>query len=172
MAAERKSLYQNVIFWLALAIVAATAVLFFMVYDGQLNSIYAEIYSVPVHHWLSWIGASFIAIYTPAFYYLKRRYRKSYQTFVKIHVLGNLVSFMLVSVHFSHHLREYVEVIPHPGTGVPLYAALVLLVLTGFVMRFQFIKRWLRQSRSVHLGFTMAFYLIIVFHVLVGTNIL
>lgn len=166
-----KTLFRNFMFWLELVIVILAIILFAMTYTGRFNFIYATILSVPIHHWFSWIGVSFIAIYLPAFYYLKRHYQKGYQTFANIHVLGNLFSFLLISIHFGHHLREFTEIIPHPGTGVPLYTAVAFLVITGIMMRFQIQRTQMRFFRSLHIGMAMAFYLIIVFHILHGLGV-
>ncbi len=150
--------------------VFAAAILFVLSFFHQLSFLNYEIPPLPVHHWFSWLGAIYIAGVTPAFYYLKHRYRKSYQTFMQIHMFGNLAAFMLISVHFGHHLSEFFTIIPHPGTGLPLYIAIILMVATGILMRFQIATKRMRQMRFLHISMTLAFYLIIAFHILRGVQ--
>src|SRR4030066_1317093 len=78
-------------FWLALLIVGVTIVLMVAVYFRVLQ-LHFEVGGELLHHWLSWIGVSFIALFTPAYYVLKRRYPQRYQTLLKAHVFGNLIS--------------------------------------------------------------------------------
>lgn len=166
---ERKSLLRNTSFWLALMIVLAAIYLAAMAHSGQLDFLDYVVWTVPVHHWFSWIGGAFIVLFTPVFYFLKRRYRKNYQAFMQIHVFGDLIAFLLVSVHFGHHVQEYFTLTPHPGTGLPLFIAEVSLVGTGILMRFQVAVKRTRTLRSLHTGMMMALYLIILFHILRGT---
>ena len=56
-------------------------------------------------------------------------------------------------------------------TGLPLYAAIILMLITGLNLRYQLARPWLKQSRSVHLSLMLAFYLIVFFHVLHGIGI-
>ena len=127
---QRSPLYSPT-FWFALTIVASAVVLMILTYNGKLTFIYINLNFTTIHHLFSWIGAGFIVVFTPLFYYLKRRLPRSYKSLIQIHVFGNLVAFVLISVHFAHHLREFEEIIPHPGTGAPLYTSVALLVITG-----------------------------------------
>ena len=53
-----------------------------------------------------------------------------------------------------------------------LYAALILLVSTGFFQRFRLGRRLSRYWRFVHVSVTMSFYIIILVHVLHGLGII
>lgn len=123
------------------------------------------------HHLLSITGTLFIAIYTPAYYFLKRRSPRRMRRLLGIHCFGNLLAFMFVSVHFSHHLGRPPQFFPDLGTGVTLYAAVILLAATGFLQRFRVIGK-LRYWRFVHISMTMSFYLIILVHVLHGLGVI
>lgn len=171
---NKPSVWRNPGFLLALLMIIGTAVLGFLAYSESplLDFIYLYVPPLPVHHWFSWAGAGFIGIYTPLFYYLKSRYREKYQTLIKIHVYGNLISFIFISLHFAEHLREFFVLIPHPGTGLPLYTAVVLLVATGMTVRFQLVRSLMKGSRSLHVSVTAAFYLIVLYHILHGLGIL
>ncbi len=116
-------------------------------------------------HWLSWVGALFIAIYTPIYTILKLRYPKRIKDLLKIHIFGNLLAFMLVSIH-------YFQMTPH-GTGEALYITVSILVVTGFISRFQLLKKIGKYNlikphinRFIHISITLTFYIVIVVHIL------
>ncbi|MBE0477155.1 MAG: DUF4405 domain-containing protein [Coriobacteriia bacterium] len=123
-----------------------------------------------LHHWFSWTGATFIAAFTPAFYVLKRRNRDGRRALLQLHVFGGLVAVGLVSLHFTQHVTRPVP--PDLGTGVVLYAALVLSVTTGFLMRYRMLTAGMREWRLIHNGSAVTFYLAIVVHVMVGLGVL
>ena len=124
------------------------------------------------HHWLAWAGALFIAIYTVAFYVLKSRKRDSYDTLLRVHVYGGLLSATLIALHFAHHVTRPAEFYPDLGTGIVLFAALVISVFAGFLMRFRWLRGGMREWRLFHTGAAGAFYLVIVVHTLQGLGVL
>ena len=152
---------------LALLIVIVTAILMVAVYTRflQLHILIEDFY---IHHWLSWAGTLFIAFFTPAYYVLKRRAPAKIKTLLKIHVFGNLIAVMFVSIHFTQQISRPPQAFPQLGTGIVLYAAMVLLVLTGFLLRFKPV----RYSRFLHTSVAVSFYLIIAVHVLHGIGII
>ncbi len=116
-------------------------------------------------HWLSWIGSLFIAIYTPTYAILKRRHPKRIKDLLKIHTLGNLLAFMLVSIH-------YFQMTPR-GTGEALFITVSILVVTGFISRFQILKKIGEYNlikphinKFIHISVTSAFYIVIIVHIL------
>lgn len=123
------------------------------------------------HHWFSVAGASFIALFTPVFYVLKRRNKERYKLLLAIHVFGGLVAVGLVAVHFSQHVISSVGYVPRPGTGVVLFAGVTLSVLTGFLVRFRPIKAGMREWRALHSGAAVSFFLTIGVHTLKGLGV-
>lgn len=124
-------------------------------------------------HWLVWIGTFYVALATPAYYALKRRYLKRLVTFIKIHMLGNLFAFMLVSIHFAQQIGRPPQFYPDLGTGLALYFVMLILVGSGFLHRFRIIRSVRPHlNRFLHVSITMSFYLIIIFHTLQGLEIL
>jgi protein-S-isoprenylcysteine O-methyltransferase Ste14 len=162
-----KSRFKNASFGLALLIVIVTVILMVSVYTRflQLHILIEEFY---IHHWLSWTGTLFIAFFTPAYYLAKRRAPSKLRTLLKVHVFGNLIAVMFVSIHFTQQISRPPQAFPQLGTGIVLYAAMILLVLTGFFLRF----RPVRYSRFWHTSVAVSFYLIIVVHVLHGLGII
>ena len=115
-------------------------------------------------HWLSWTGSMFIAFYTPVYAITKRRSPKRIKALLRIHTLGNLIAFTLVSMH-------YFQMAPR-GTGVALLIAVSMLVATGFISRFQLLKKVGENdlikphiNRFIHISVTMTFYIVIIVHV-------
>lgn len=130
-------------------------------------------------HWLGWIGVFFIAIYTPIYYVLKRRKPKLLKTLVKIHVFGNLIAVMLISVHYAQQMGRPPQFYPELGTGLMLYIVMFILVATGFLHRFGILNKLGRyriflphQNRFLHVAITITFYIAIIFHALQKLGIL
>jgi hypothetical protein len=162
---------RDVYFWSGLLILLATLYFSLASYHRWLNFRFT-IGGEPFHHWLSWTGTLFIAFFTPAYYILKRQTPNRVGTLIGIHVLGNLLAFMFVSVHFAHQLGRPAQFFPKLGTGVALVAAVILLVSTGFFQRFLIGSRLRRYWRFIHVSVTMSFYLIILVHILHGVGII
>ena len=53
------------------------------------------------NHWASIIGAFYLSIITPVFVLIKRSKPGSLRNLLKFHVFGNLLAFLLISVHFA-----------------------------------------------------------------------
>ena len=125
------------------------------------------------HHWSGIIGAFYVAIITPFFAVLKRSKPDSLRTLFRVHVFGNLMAFLLVSVHFAGQLSRSLEFYPDLGSGVGLYSAMSVLVFTGFFLRYGLVAGGLRRSlRVIHVLVVVSFYLVIVFHALHGFGII
>jgi len=129
-------------------------------------------------HWMVLIGTSFIAVYTPIFYFLKRRYPKKLKYLLNIHVFGFLISFMFISIHFAGQIGRPQQFYPEIGEGIALFIIMVLLVATGFIHRFQIIAKKSGKyykphfNRYYHVSITTAFYIVILVHILVNVGII
>ena len=130
-------------------------------------------------HWLGWIGALFIAFYTPIYYVLKRRNPRWVKILVKIHVFGNLLAVMLISIHYAQQMGRPAQFYPELGTGLTLYIVMFILVATGFLHRFGILSKLGRyriflphQNRFLHIAITLTFYIVIIVHVLRNVGIL
>ena len=124
-------------------------------------------------HWFVWIGTIYVAFAVPIIAVLKKRRPKRDKTLFRTHVFGNLLAFMLISLHFASQISRPANSYPELGTGIFLYTTMIFLVGTGFLQRFQLIPRIKPQSwRFVHMGAAVAFYLIIIVHILHGLLII
>ncbi len=120
--------------------------------------------SLTITHLASYIGGFWIAIFTPIYSVLKRRSPRHHKSMLRIHVFGSLLAFALITTHYVH--RELNSVFL--GTGITLYVALLSLVVTGIIRRFDVMRSSRNQVKFVHLSMTTAFYLILIVHV-IGT---
>lgn len=124
-------------------------------------------------HWFTWIGTTFIALYTPIYYITKRKYPGKIRALLRIHVFGNLFSFMLITIHFAQQISRPEAFFPDLSTGLVLYIATPILIATGYLHRFK-IFRTLKPhtNKYLHIALTFTFYLTIFVHILQGLNII
>jgi hypothetical protein len=167
---EEKTLLKNPHSWAVLLIILATILLSVATYNRwlQLHFLVGPFY---FHHWGGWVGTVFIGAFTPAYYFLKRRYPKRFKTLLHIHMFGNLISFIFISIHFAQQVGRPPDFFPDLGTGLALYIVVSILVATGILQRFEIARSLGRYWRSTHVGVTMSFYIIIVIHLLHGLEI-
>lgn len=124
-------------------------------------------------HWFSLIGTIYIAFAVPTIIILKKRFPKKYQTLSRVHIFGNLIAFLLISIHFAGQISRPAESYPPLGTGLVLYTAMVLLVSTGILQRFNLMSIVKPKTlRLLHISSAFVFYLTIVVHILHGIGII
>jgi hypothetical protein len=124
-------------------------------------------------HWLAIIGTIYIAIDTPAFVVLKRFYPEKFKGLLRYHIFGNLLFFALISIHIAGQLGRNVAFYPTLGTGLAIYIAMTLEVVSGFAERFPLIKQINHNTNKfIHASLVMVFFLVIIFHVLTALGIL
>ena len=159
-------------FWASTVILVLTIFLMITIIIHWLN-IGFFVGSFRLNHWFVWIGTLYIAFAVPIIALLKRRYPNRTRTLFRLHLFGNLFAFLLISLHFASQISRPAERYPDLGTGLVLYITMILLVSTGFCQRFRLIPKIKPQTyRFVHTGSALAFYLIIVVHILRGLGIL
>jgi len=168
---ESQKLSKNPAFWAALCIIIVTIALAIANYSGllQLHILVGPFY---IHHWIGWVGSLFIAIATPLYSYLKRRFPEKRKLLSNVHIFGNLSAFLLISIHFFQQISRPAEFLPDLGTGLALFIAVSILVTSGILQRFQIGRQLGRYYRLIHIGATMTFYIIIVIHILHGLGII
>ena len=163
---------KNKEFWAAVSIIVVAVCLMIMVNLRWIRFV-DPIGPFRVMHWFVWIGTIYIALVVPTIMILKKRLPNKYNTLFRVHVFGNLLAFVLVSLHFASQISRPQTSFPQLGTGLALYIIMILLVATGFTHRFQLIPQIKSQTRKfVHVGLTFSFYIIIGIHILHGLNII
>jgi hypothetical protein len=152
----------------ALFMVLISLILMIIIYF-DLISVGFVLGSYRFHHWSVIIGSFYVAIISPFFSILKRSKPESLRNLFRVHVFGNLLAFLLVSVHFAGQLSRPLEFYPDLGSGIGLYSAMSLLVFTGFFLRFGLLSSNSRRFvRVIHVLSVFSFYLVIVVHALHG----
>ena len=117
-------------------------------------------------HWIGWIGTLYLAFATPFYPIIKRKYPVYLKKIFNIHVLGNLVGILTVSIHFANHVTRPAFAYPDLGTGIVLYAAMLLLLTTGFLMVSGLGSKFFKQIRFLHPAYAITFYTVIIMHIL------
>jgi hypothetical protein len=145
-------------------IVLAVILAYFTDFEKTNITKFVLVDSLTITHLASYIGGFWIAIFTPIYQVLKRRSPQHFKSMLNVHVLGNLLAFVLITTHLTH--REINSVFL--GSGTALYIALVSMVVTGIIQRFNLLKSIRKQVKFVHVSMTTAFYLILIVHV-IGT---
>lgn len=164
--------YRRPSFWIALTIIALTAIAVFMVYlrIARIPFFLLNILGVensPVH-WLGWTG-SLIILATTALYSLRKRaFHKVSSRVLKLHAFGNLLGFLLISIHFIHQVTRPASNYPVLGTGIVLYSAMLILVLTGFTTFFVLKPSWVKYYKFLHPAAAFTLLMVIVMHIIHG----
>jgi hypothetical protein len=119
-------------------------------------------------HWIGFIGTLYIAFATPVYPLVKRKYPQHIQRTLNIHVIGNLLAVLLVSIHFAHQVTRPASNYPDLGTGIVLYATMILLVTTGMVSISNIGTKFAKQTSFLHPAFALTFYTVIIMHIIQG----
>ena len=119
-------------------------------------------------HWVGWIGALYIAFATPIYPMVKHRFPKHLRRTLYFHIIGNLTGVLLVSVHFAHQVTRSASNYPDIGTGIVLYATMLILASTGFMQYSSLAKRFAKQIKFLHPAFALTFYTVIIMHIIQG----
>jgi len=126
-----------------------------------------------LNHWFVWIGTVYVALAVPVIAVLKRKRPNTYKTLIRVHVFGNLLAFLLISIHFAGQIGRPAAFYPDLGTGLVLYIAMIILVGTGVLQRFHLVPSIKPQTyRFLHISSAVTFYLVIGVHILHGLGIL
>jgi uncharacterized membrane protein YidH (DUF202 family) len=156
---------------LVILIVVVEAVIFLRVYRFPFISYTFLGATYSLTHWFGWIGTIYIFIASPAMPIIKRLAPKYYRTMLGIHMIGNLVAVLFVSIHFAQQLTRSSTAFPDLGTGIILYAVMIMLVSTGIV-RYYGVRKYIKQVNFLHASFAVLFYVVIIVHILQGISVI
>jgi hypothetical protein len=159
-----KKTLRNPEFWLAAAMVVIAILFLFQYHPDIVVTVH------PVYHLFSWLGSSYIAVAVPFFLFLKRRLSSNYQAVARFHIFGNLIAFALICLHVTYQIGTPPILGTFTHTGLIIYSSLALLVLTGFMLRYQLLKGYVKQVRFFHTSLVTAFYLAGIVHILHGVD--
>jgi hypothetical protein len=117
-------------------------------------------------HWIGWIGALYLAFATPFYPIIKRKYPSQLNKILTIHVLGNLLGILMVSIHFANHVTRPASSYPDLGTGLVLQITMIFLLATGWMMVSGIGRKYYKKNLFVHPAYAISFYTVIVIHIL------
>ena len=158
-------------FWLSLLILLVT-LLFSAVAYVRWYSLGFFVGSLFFVHWLGLAATVFIAVLVPLYYVLKRRRPQKLKTLLRLHVFGNLFSFLLVSIHFAQNTGRLSGFIPRLEDGFVLFLVLSIIVATGMLERFGARHKIVKYTKPVHRYAVAVFYLVMAVHVLQSLSII
>ncbi len=158
-------------FWLSLILLLFTVIFSVVAYVNwfSLTFFVGSLFFV---HWLGLAATVFIAALVPIYYVLKRERLKNFKTLLRIHVFGNLFSFLLISIHFAQNTGRLSAVYPKLGEGFALFLVLSIIVATGMLERFGAKLKLVRYTKFVHRYTVALFYFVVIIHLLKGFNII
>ena len=95
-------IYRRLEFWFSVLTLLVTALLSVaaFVFWYSLSFFVGSLFFI---HWLGLAGTAFIAVLVPVYSVLKRLKPQKIKTLLRLHVFGNLFSFLLVSIHFAQN---------------------------------------------------------------------
>jgi hypothetical protein len=162
--------YHKPSFWIAGLIIAASAAAVLAVYLRlwRIPFFYLNILGAsnsPVH-WFGWFGALMILATTLLYGLRKRAYHKPSRRLLMLHAFGNLIGFLLISIHFIHEVTRPASSYPVLGTGIVLYVSMLILVVTGFTSYFELRISWVKHYRFLHIAAAFTLLLVIIVHIL------
>ena len=163
--------YRTLEFWLTLILLLVTVIASVAAYIFWYRLTFF-VGSYLFIHWLGIIATAFIAVTIPIYYIIKRKRPQNYKKIFKAHTLGNIVAFLLISIHFTQNVARLAGAPQRLGIGFALYLVLSLIVATGIVERYQTNGRLLRYIKAIHKYTVPILYLVILIHLLEGFNIL
>ncbi|WNZ29801.1 MAG: hypothetical protein IAX21_02790 [Candidatus Bathyarchaeota archaeon] len=165
------SIFRNVYFWLSVILLFLAAVLFLGIILDFFDFGFI-IGPYRFNHWLGWIGTIFIATYVPLFVLLKPKYIRRIRLLLGIHVVGNLIAYLLITIHFASQISRPAAFYPTLGTGVVQFIFLIILVTTGILQRFNLLSNYRKKWLFLHRSSVLALLMILLFHILHGLGLL
>jgi hypothetical protein len=164
--------YRRPSFWIALTIIAVSAIAVYIVYLRIARIPFFTINVLGVEnspvHWVGWVGSLIILVTTTSYSLRKRALHKASGRLLKFHAFGNLFGFLLVSIHFAHQVTRPASNYPVLGTGIVLYSAMLILVLTGFTAFFQVKPAWVKYYKFLHPAAAFTLFMVIIVHIIHG----
>ena len=162
---------RNLDFWLTLILLLATAISSIVAYIFWYSLLFF-VGSYLFIHWLGLIATIFVVVSTPIHYILKRKRPQNSKRILKFHVFGNLLAFLVISLHVAQNIGRLSGAFERLGEGFALYLLLTLIVASGVVERFQTSGKLRRYIKAIHKYAVIALIVVMIIHVLDGFNFL
>ncbi|MDG6222809.1 MAG: hypothetical protein IAX21_04700 [Candidatus Bathyarchaeota archaeon] len=158
-------------FWLSFVILIFVVVFSVVAYVSWFELLFF-VGSLFFVHWIGLGATIFIAVFVPIYYVLKRNKPRKIKTLLRIHVFGNLLGFLLVSVHFSQNVGRLAGFYPRLSDGFVLFLVMAVIVATGMIERFDGKPKLAKYTKPIHRYTVAVFYLVVIVHTLQGFNLI
>lgn len=152
---------------LLIIIILASVGTYFRIWD--IHFLIGPFYS---HHWGSIIGGSYLLISTAIYAYIKRNLKVKKGTLLQVHVFGNIVAVLLISIHFAQQMGRPAEFAPDFGTGLATFLLLLVILATGFMIRFGISAQKRESWHLIHVGFALSIFIVVILHALINLGLL
>jgi hypothetical protein len=123
-------------------------------------------------HWFAIFSSSYILIVTVFFAYGRRFTSLNRFFLLMLHTFGNLLASVLIFMHFAHHLSRPPQAFPQLGTGISSMLLMILILPTGFSLRFGFLPQQRETWRIIHVGVSIALLIVVIIHTLITLDII
>ncbi len=168
---DKPSRWHDAKLWSFLSLVAVWIILIYAV-ATRLLLLNIDVGGESLHHWFTWAGTLYIAVAIPIIHILKLRHANWRTKLTIVHVFGNIIAVIFISLHLTHQLARAPPFTPELGTGIVLVTILLLEVTTGFILQFIKPLSMYKSLKFVHVGIILAFYMVIVVHILHGEGLI
>ncbi len=118
------------------------------------------------HHWLSIIASAYVLIFVPLYAIMKRYTSANRAALLKLHVFGNLVAVMFISIHFAQQMGRPADFAPDLGTGLAAFILIAIITITGFILRFGLMPKKRQSWYLIHTGVGLSSLIVIIIHAL------
>jgi len=121
-------------------------------------------------HWIGWIGMGYLLVFMALSVVSKRKAIKLYPKLFRVHVIGNLLATLFVTVHFMQQITRPAENYPDLGTGVILFISVMGLALSGYGTAFRFFRTEGKKARFLHTSLAVTFLIVVIWHIIHGIS--
>ncbi|MFO7953121.1 MAG: hypothetical protein R6U91_10025 [Bacillota bacterium] len=125
-----------------------------------------------LHHWGSIIGGLYLLFSTAIYAYIKRNLKVKKKTLLQVHVFGNLIAILLISIHFAQQVGRPAEFAPDIGTGLATFLLLIAILATGIMIRFGISPQKRDSWYLIHGGFALSLFIVVIIHTLINLGLL
>jgi len=113
--------------WVAASIIILTA-LVMIAYYNRWFSFAAQVGPFRIIHYIAFAGTLYVAFGVILFAVFRRRNLQKYNSLLRLHGLGNLLAFLLISMHFAGQVGRPANFYPTFGTGLAFAFYIIIIV--------------------------------------------
>ena len=132
---------------------------------------FSAAWSIDVEDWLHWAGITAVGVLSVTSVLAVKRFRGNLTgSWLNLHCIGSVISATLALVHSR---TKAAVILPIHYHSYLTLALLVLLAFSGVLIRLYPGNQWVRRYwRVYHLPFSVAFYVTLLYHVVVKLGVI